>query len=1041
MAKFFIRRPIFAFSLAIIILLLGGVAFTQLSIEQYPNLTPPVVEVTALYPGADAESVNDAVATPIAQQVMGVSDMLYMQSTSADDGSMTLQVLFDVGSNPDMDAVLVENRVSQATALLPESVIQQGVTTQKTMTGFLMVYTLSSDGRYDEVFVSNYAYLHLQNELLKINGVGKVSIMGAAEYAMRVWLKPDVLKYYGVSVEEVAEAISAQSGIYPAGKFGAPPYDEESAEPTYTYTVRMPPSISLEEEFSNISLKVMEDGSRVRLGDVARLELGAKSYGTKSTSGGRPSSLIIIYQQPGSNAVEVGREVERVMARAEEKFYDGLEIEKIVDSTESIEAGVKDIFLTLVIALVLVVFIIYIFLQDFRATLIPLIAIPVSLIGVFIAFPLLGFSINVISLLGLVLAIGLVVDDAIVVVEAVQLNLAAGMEPAKAAEEAMKSVSSPIIATTVILLAVFVPVSFTGGISALLFQQFSITIALSVVISAFNALSLSPALCVKILKKPRRVESGIFYRFNSWFDRRMESYSKGVSSWLRHMARLAMLLAAIVAVIVVMWRSLPTGFLPEEDQGYVMVMVQTPEASSLAVTERVVERVEKLLLERESVKSSSCVAGYDMLASVASPNAGVIFLSLKPFDERKISAMELADVLNEELAYEVLDATCYAFVPPSIPGLGVSSALTLEVQDADGKGGGYLLEKSMDLISELGKSEEIGSVTTQYNGGVPQRRVEIDLQKAMLAGVNPSEIYSDLSSMLGGRYINNFSRFGKLYQTYIQADAEYRADASSLDSYFLTAASGELVPMSEFVKVRDSVGPAYISQFNLLRSIELSINPKRGYSSGDVIERVEEIASKQLPDDISVAWSGVAYQQSNSSGSDIWVYLLALLFVFLCLAALYNSWSLPLSVLLGVPLAVAGALLAMWIAHHFSSSLVNDVYLQISIVILIGMAAKNSILVVEYAERLSTERGLSLVDATQGAARLRVRPILMTAFAFILGVVPLVFAHGLYSTARHILGVSLVGGMLAATLLGIYLYPTLYYAVMRLFGAKSGDKS
>ncbi|MCI7307960.1 efflux RND transporter permease subunit [Alistipes senegalensis] len=1029
MEKFFISRPIFAISLAIVIVLVGLISITQLPIEQYPDITPPVVEVSATYDGADAETVNNAVATPVAQAVMGVSDMLYMQATSANDGSMTLQVTFDIGSDPDLDAIFTQNNVSSATAELPATVTRQGVTTRKTMTGFLMVYSLHSDGRYDGEFLSNYAYINLQNELLKIDGVGKVSIMGAGEYAMRIWLRPDVLKYYGIAVDEVTAAIEQQGGIYPAGQFGAEPAPDGVA---YTYTVTMPPQISTAEEFADIVVRTTSSGEQIRLGDIAEVSLGSQTYGVSSSYESDPTAMIVIYQQPGSNAVAVGGKIKAAMERLAERFPDGIEAATIVDTTTSIDAGVRDIFRTLIIALLLVIFIIYLFLQDWRATVIPLVAIPVSLVGAFALFPLLGFSINIISLLGLVLAIGLVVDDAIVVVEAAQVNIERGMKPRAAALEAMRNVASPIVATTVVLLAVFVPVSFTGGITGRLFQQFSVTIAVSVVISAFNALTLSPALCALLLRHREPSQKGFFAVFNRWFARQMDRYTAFTPTLMRHVARTGLFVAVVLGAIFVVWRKLPAGFLPEEDQGYVMVMVSTPEASSLQVTRKAMTDADAVIRTLPEVASTSFAAGFNMMAGIASTSSGIIFVKLVDYSDRKLSAMQIAQKLTDELYVAVAGAECYAFIPPSIPGLGVTSGVSVEVQDLEGRGTAYLLENAERLMDSLRKSPSVASVTTQFDAGVPQRRLRIDKQQALAAGVDLGTLYGELTTLLGGTYINNFTRFGKLYQTYVQAAPDYRLDRRSLDSYYVTSASGESVPVASLVEVADTVGVEYVSQFNLYRSVSLTVTPAARASTTTVMQEITATAAAVLPDDIGTAWSGTSYQEANASKTGGLVYALALVFVFLALAALYESWGLPLAILMSVPVAVLGAVLFVGGTHLMNALYVNDIYMQISLVMLIGLAAKNAILVVEYADRLFREQGASLMDAAIGAAKLRVRPIIMTAFAFILGVMPLVFASGVYATARNIMGVALVGGMLFATLLGIFVYPALYYFVGKI---------
>lgn len=1031
MERFFVERPVFAISLALATVLLGVISIGSLSIEQYPDITPPVVEVTATYPGADAETVNDAVATPIAQSVMGVSDMLYMQTTSANDGSMSMQVTFDIGSDPDMDAVFTQNNVATATAQLPEAVVRQGVVTRKTMTGFLMVYALHSDGRYDDEFLSNYAYINIQNELLKIDGVGKVEIMGAGEYAMRIWLRPDVLEYYDISVADVSSAIATQAGIYPAGKFGAEPAPDGT---TFTYTVRLPAQISTAAEFEDIVIKTTPSGGLVRLKDVAEVALGSQSYGSTSSFGDKPTTVIVVYQSPGSNAVEVGSRVKNLVAELSERTPDGVEFTPIVDTTKSIDAGIEDIFNTLVIALVLVIAIIYLFLQDWRATLIPLVAIPVSLIGTFVFFPLLGFSINIISLLGLVLAIGLVVDDAIVVVEAVQINIERGLSPRNAAIEAMRNVASPIVATTVVLLAVFIPVSFTSGISGLLFRQFSVTIAVAVVLSAFNALTLSPALAAMLLKHRERPAKGFFAAFNRLFERGMKGYGRFTDSFMRHTMRTMLFVGLTLVAIVLVWRGIPSGFLPEEDQGYVMVFVNAPEAASLQRTKVLMAEVDKVVASFEGVQSTATVAGFNMLAGIASSNCGVIFASLKDYSERKLSAMQIADQLTGELYEAITGGECFAFIPPAIPGLGVTSGITLEVQDLEGRGTAYLAEQTYRLMDSLKMLPEIASVMTQFSADVPQRKIEIDKLHALEYGVSLDELYTELSTLLGGSYINNFNKFGKLYQTYLQASPDYCADHHSLDGYFIKNGGGKSVPITSFVEVVDTVGVEYVSQYNLYRSIELSITPSAKTSTGKAMQAIKLCAKRTLPDNIATAWSGVSYQESEASQSGFVVYIVALAFVFLALASLYNSWGLPVAILLSVPVAVLGALLSVGTMHLADAKFVNDIYMQISLVMLIGLAAKNAILVVEYADRNFFERGMSLADSALEAAQMRVRPILMTAFAFVLGVMPLVFADGVYATARNIMGVALVGGMTLATIAGIFLYPALYYAVARIGG-------
>ncbi len=1030
MKNFFIHRPIFAISLSVIIVLLGAISITNLAIEQYPNITPPVVEVTANYEGAGAETVNNAVATPLAESIMGVSDMLYMQATSANDGSMTLQVTFDIGSDADLDAIFTQNNVSSATSKLPSSVIEQGVVTRKTQSGFLMVYALYSDGRYDENFLSNYAYINIQNEILKINGIGKVDIMGAGEYAMRVWLRPDLLAYYNISVNDILSAISTEAGIYPAGKFGAEPTPSTTQ---FTYTVTMPRQISTPEEFGDILLRTTERGRQVRLRDVATVELGNQNYGASSRFGNLPTTIISIYQEPNSNAVALGKAVKAKMAEVAERMPDGVEYEVLVDGTKSISAGIREIFETLIIALILVISIIFIFLQDWRATLIPLIAIPVSIIGTFMVFPLLGFTINIISLLGLVLSVGLVVDDAIVVVEAVQAGIERGLPPAKATEEAMSKVTSPIIATTIVLLAVFIPISFSGGISARLFQQFAVTISVSVIFSAINALSLSPALCALLLRPHKERTTGFFGYFNRLFDKAMGRYGATIGGIAKRWRTTIAMVAIMAVVIVAMLKILPKGFLPEEDLGFFTISVNAPDNTALSRTKQIMAKVDSVTKATlPIVQSTGVVSGFNLISGIASTSSGVVFVKLTDFNKRKMSAMEAVERLNEVLYSAIPEAECGAFVSPSIPGLGVMSGITFELQDRAGKGVSYLVEQSDKLISALRKEPLIKSATTEFRSGVAQKHLDIDKEHAQMSGVSLDALYSETATLLGGRMINNFNLFGRLYQSYLQAAPEYRESGKSLDSYFLMNGNNQSVPLTSFVTVRDTTGVEYISQFNLYRSIGINVTPTKGASTGDTMDRIEDIAKDILPNDTAIAWSGVSFQEREESGKGAWVFLIAFIFVFFTLSSLYESWSLPLAIVMGVPLAVVGALCGVGVAHLIAPQFINDIYMQISLAMLIGLAAKNSILVVEYADKLFREEQQSLLDATINAAKMRVRPILMTAFASILGMLPLVFASGVYSTARNIMGVSLVGGLLFATIFGVLLYPALYFLVKKL---------
>ncbi len=1029
MKEFFIKRPIAAISLSVIVLFLGTISILDLSIEQYPDITPPVVEVSASYSGADAVRVSQSVATPIAQSIMGVGDMLYMESVSGSDGTMNLQVTFAPGADADMCAVEVENNVSTAMAELPQQVVEQGVVTRKSQTGFLMVYAITSDGRYDGEFVSNYAYINLQNRLLMVDGVGKVQIMGASEYAIRVWLRPDVLAYYNLSVDDITNAIAVQTSAYPLGQFGAEPAPTGTE---YTYTVTLPDQYNSVEQFENIVVKSGTDGSKVLLGQVADVRFGTQSYGTKSLYNNNPTAVMVVYQEPNSNAVSVAQRVRSQMSKAAEDFPDGISCSTIVDATESISAGIEEIVFTLLASLLLVVAIIFLFIQDWRATIIPVVAIPVSIVGAFIAFPLFGLSINVVSLLALVLSIGLVVDDAIVVVEAVQRGIEDGMTPYQATVSAMDKVSGAVIATSVVLLAVFVPVSFSGGVTGRLFQQFGITISVAVFFSTICALTLTPALCALLLKPSKRERGGFLALFNRGFEALVSRYVSITQKAVQRIKLTILALVVTVVGIVVLWRVLPTGFLPDEDQGYIMVTVSTPASSSLQVTERAMQRVNNLLLSHSEVESSAVVAGFDMLSGCAATNSGVIFVKLKPYKERKLSAEELAVVVSEEFYPLSPNISAYAFIQPAIPGLGVVSGVTFALTDKDGIGDDYLSKNLDTLLNRLNSSPVIERAVSQYDNRVPGKRLIVDREAALMKGVSLDQLYNELGALLGSQYINNFTRFGRLYRTYIAAAPEYRVDESSLDSYFVTTASNQSIPLSTLVSVEDDFGVAFERQFNLYRAAEVTVTPRKGVSTGEVLEEIVSVADSALPSNMGIEWSGTTALESSEGGGGNWmVYLISVVFVFLILSMLYESYSLPVAIIAAVPLAVLGALIFIALSRVVSTLFVIDIYTQISLVMLIGLAAKNSILVVEYASRLESE-GQSLLEATVTAAKIRLRPIVMTASAFILGSLPLVFASGVYSTARNIMGVSLVGGMVAATTLGTVLYPALYYLIKRI---------
>ncbi|MFI3263062.1 MAG: efflux RND transporter permease subunit [Rikenellaceae bacterium] len=1022
MKDIFIKRPILSIVISIVIVVLGLISISGLPIQQYPDITPPMVAVSADYRGADALSVDESVATPIGQSIMGVEDLLYLQTTSSSDGSMNLQAIFEIGSNQDMSTILTQNKVSTVTSYLPTSVTQQGVTTMKTMNGFLMVYALYSNGNYDNVFLANYAMLNIKNDILKVNGVGNVNILGAGEYSMRVWVDPHKMKDYGISITEITEAIEAQSGIFPSGKLGAEP----SSSPQYfTYTVLMPAQIKTPEQYGDIILRTDSKGGVLRLKDLARVDFSTVDYDMSSHFDGKPAAIMVVYQSPGSNAVDVGSKVNATLARLSKKFPDGMDYSIIVNGVNPITSGIKEILYTLLFALFLVILVIYVFIQELRTTLIPLITIPVSLIGAFMLFPLFGFSINIISLLGIILAVGLVVDDAIVVVEAVQANLELGQTPMQATMNAIKSVAAPVITTTIVLASVFVPVSFIPGVTGLMYQQFSITIALSVLISAFNALTLTPALCAIILKPKKKQETGFFGAFNRWFTRFLHRYDSTLRKIEEH-RKLAMLsLVGITAIVVILAIKIPEGFLPEEDQGYLMAAISLPEAASLSRTDKVAKKVEDIILSIDDVEHCAIAGGFNLLSNTSSTSSATVFFTLKDYSQRTMTSFEIADLVNERLYLEVSEAMAFAFGPPSIPGLGASSGLTLSVQDLSGEGGERLASETFNFIDSLKNSGYFSSVTTQFNNTIPQRKLVIDNKLETLKGVSLDELHTLINTYLGGAYINEFNRFGRLYETYIQAESEFRSSDLDLGNFFIENDESEQIPISTFVTIVDTVGVEFVNQFNLYPAIGLNISLKKGVSSTTGMEKVTSIAESMFPEDITFAWSGASFLQ-NRQKSSIYVFLIALLFVYLTLTALYDSWVLPFSILLGIPLALLGAFSSIWLAGLFDPKYIDNVFMQISLVMLIGLSAKNAILIIEYAQMEFFEKGKSLLDAALSAAKLRIRPILMTAFAFIFGVSPLIFASGVYSTARNVMGLTLVGGVLLATLLGLFIYPSLY---------------
>jgi hydrophobe/amphiphile efflux-1 (HAE1) family protein len=1034
MAEFFVRRPIVAMVIAIITVIIGLVALGALPIAQYPEITPPMVSVTASYTGANAVNVEQSVATPIEQKVNGVENMIYMKSTNASDGSMKLDVSFEVGTNLDTANVLTQNRVSEAQALLPEEVKRLGVTVKKQLSfPLLLVSLISPNGTYDANFLTNYATINVLDALSRIQGIGSATVVGGTsfEYAMRVWIKPDQLAKLSLTVPDITNALRQQNVLIPAGQIGGPPAPPGTE---FTYTVQTPGRLITAEEFGNVVVRSNPDGSQVFLRDVARIELGTQAYVVSARLNQAPTAALTIYQLPDANGLDVAKRVVAEMDRLKQRFPEDLDYVLSLDTTRPIEAGIREIVITLFQAMALVIFVVYIFLQNARSTLIPTLAVPVSLIGTFAVFPLLGFSINTLSLLGLVLAIGIVVDDAIVVVEAVAQKMEKGMSARDATIEAMREVSAPIIATSLSLIAVFVPVAIMGGITGRLYQQFAITIAISVAISSVNALTLSPALAAALLKPPGEQKSTFdrFFRaFNQGFERATEKFMIFTGFFTNNLVRAGALLAALVVSLVLLFAALPGGFVPEEDQGYVVAAVQLPDAASLERTEAVMADIEKIIAEFDAIESSTAVSGFSALTSTTSSNAGFVFIQLKDWDDRpdeRDNAQNIVRRLNEQFAARITGALAFAFGPPAIPGLGTGSGFTMMLQDLGGNSPEFLADQASQFIAAASARPEIASVGTLYRAGVPQVYLGIDKPKALKLGVPLADINTSIGAFLGGAYVNDFNRFGRLYKVYVQAEPEYRASEGGIRSFYVRNGEGDMVPLSTLVTTERTQGAEFTNRFNLFRSAELTGQPAAGYSSSQALAALEEVAEQTLPGDMSYAWANMSYQEKAAEGTGSVVFVMALVFVFLILAAQYESWSLPLSVMLGTPIAVFGAIGGLWIARLFSESYVNNVFAQIGLVMLIGMAAKNAILIVEFASQ-EMQNGKDAVTAAMDAARSRFRPILMTAFSFILGVVPLLIASGAGAEARKVMGMTVFSGMLAATIIGVLVVPAMFVFV------------
>ncbi|MCU1384657.1 MAG: bepG [Acidobacteria bacterium] len=1030
MVTFFIDRPIVAMVIAIMTVIVGLLSIGGLPRAQFPDIVPPQIIVTTTYPGADAMTMEQAVASPIEQQMNGVDNMLYMQSTNANDNTTQLTITFDADTDVNTDQVNVQNRLAEAQANLPPEVNQFGSTIrQSTGLPLLAVALFSPKHSHDALFLANYARIGMVDSLLRVPGVGQVVIFGAADYAMRIWVKPDLLAKLGLTVTDLSNAIRQQSAVNPAGQLGASP--APSTQET-TLTVRTQGRLETADEFGRIVVRSTSDGSVVRLQDVARLELGGANYRQIGRYNGQPGCILAIFQTPGSNAVAVADAIKRVMASEKAVLPDDVEYAYAFDTSIPVTEGIREIVKTLAEAIVLVMLVVFLFLQSWRATLIPMLAVPVSLIGTFAAFPLLGFSINTLSLFGLVLAVGLVVDDAIVVVEAVQHHIELGLSPRDATIQAMREVSGPVVSIALILAAVFVPVGLMGGIQGRLNKQFAVTIAVAMLVSAFNALTLTPALSAMLLR-PSDGGSGAVRRLYAWFNRGVNAATSGYVRVSHALVRKSVV--GIAALLLfgladyVLLKKLPTGFVPEEDYGYFFLNVQLPPAASLARTDEICRRIEQMLAQNRSIEGTTTIAGFSLISRVAADNTAFYFISLKPWDERRDaaqSARSLVDRLNGRLMTEIPDAFAFAFLPPAIPGLGNSGGFSFWLQDRGGRSVEFLDRNVQTFMEAARKRPELAGVGTIFSASDPQVYANVDRDKALKQGVPVGEIYQTLQAYLGGLYVNQFNRFGRQWRVFLQADSEARMRAEDVGRFYVRNGDRVMVPLSALVTLSKVYGPTYTTRFNLYRAVQLLGGAAPGYSSGQALNALEEVARATLPPDMGYDFADLSYQERKASGGLATTFGLSLAFVFLILAGLYESWSLPFAVLLSVPIALSGAFFGLFLRRYDL-----DVFAQIGLVLLIGLAAKNAILIVEFS-RDRLEAGSTLVEAALEGARVRLRPILMTSFAFILGTVPLWTATGSGGASRRVLGTVVITGMLAATAIAIFVIPMLFVLMQRL---------